>query len=87
MVEVDSRVVSAPDPTNPYEWSVESDLVDQFESWKATFMIMLLDHYAIYKQHGLRVIQQIINNTDKYRQWCKEQTNVMKAQRKKEQVS
>jgi P4 family phage/plasmid primase-like protien len=53
VIEFKSRFVSNPDPNNPYEFKRDTYLTEKLYAWKEAFMYVLVEHYKIYKKHGL----------------------------------
>lgn len=66
VIEFKSRFVENPDPKNPYEFKRDYHLAEKLYSWKEAFMYVLLEHYKIYKKHGLIEPPAVRNATKDY---------------------
>lgn len=68
VIEFKSRFVDRPDPTNKYEFKKDTYLTEKLYQWKEAFMYILIEHYKLYKKHGLVEPQAVKDSTREYKQ-------------------
>lgn len=67
-VEYMSKFVDDPREDDPNEFSIDRELSYKFESWKETFMAILLQYYVKYKEAGKIVTpKEVLEYTNEYK--------------------
>jgi P4 family phage/plasmid primase-like protien len=67
LVEFLSRFVAQPDPNNRFEFQRDNYLSDKLQDWREAFMFILLEHYKLYKKHGIKEPKAVCEATQSYR--------------------
>lgn len=58
------------DPEKEYQFPIDYDLTTKLKEWPEAFIFMLLKEYKKYLKDGLVEPQEILRNTDTYKQEC-----------------
>lgn len=62
-----ARFCANPDPNKPNEFKQDPYLTDKLVKWKEAFMYILLEHYKVYKENGLKEPTIVRKTTLEYR--------------------
>jgi len=65
-VEFTSKFTDYPNPKKPNEFKIDRELTQKFESWKETFMAILIRYYDKYRREGLKYPQKVLEYTKEY---------------------
>lgn len=68
ILQFNSKFVDEPNPKNSNEFLRDYHLSEKFDTWKAVFMYILLQHYKIYQKKGIVKPHEVIEATDQYKQ-------------------
>lgn len=66
VVEFTSKFTENPDPNNPNEFLIDTELATKFEDWKEHFMALLIKYYKNYKINGMYEPQEVLKCTKEY---------------------
>ena len=66
VVEFISKFTENPDPNQPYEFPIDTELSDKLREWPEAFMYLLLQRHKIYVKQGLKEPKSVIKNTEDY---------------------
>lgn len=66
VVEFKSKFTDRPDPTKSNHFPIDGDLPNKMETWKETFMSMLIERYKRYRANGLSEPQEVLQCTMEY---------------------
>ena len=66
VIEFTSKFTENPDPENPNEFEMDTDLSSKFPSWKETFMSMLITYYKKYVEFGNEEPDEVLACTRDY---------------------
>lgn len=79
VVEFISKFTDNPDPNQPYEFPIDTELSDKLREWPEAFMYILLQKYKEYKKLGIKEPASVLKNTEDYqtesdyfKQFCNE---------------
>ena len=67
LVQFLSKFRDKPDPNKPDEFMIDKNLAEKLYIWAEPFMYILLEYYKIYKAEGLYEPEDIMINTQLYR--------------------
>jgi P4 family phage/plasmid primase-like protien len=70
VVEFTSQFVSDPNPDNPKEYLMDTELDEKMEQWPEIFMRILIDKYKIYKTQGNKEPPEVLIATKEYKKDC-----------------
>jgi P4 family phage/plasmid primase-like protien len=62
-----SLFVDNPNPRKKNQYKLNDTIEDSFNSWKQSFLNILIRYYRLYKKEGLLDIPEIMESTDKYK--------------------
>ena len=65
VVEFTSKFVDDPKESN--EFKRDENLSQKMENWKETFMGILIEHYYMYANNGLKEPKEVLKYTEEYR--------------------
>ena len=66
VVEFTSRFCDNPDPENPNEFPIDTELSDKFPEWKEPFMSLLIEYYKKYTKVGIKEPEEVLQCTREY---------------------
>lgn len=66
VIEFTSKFTENPDPENPNEFEMDTDLSSKFPSWKETFMSLLINYYKKYAEFGIEEPDEVLSCTRDY---------------------
>lgn len=67
IVEFKSRFVTKPNPQVPTEFVADPELDQKIDKFKETFMALLIEYYALYKEIGLKEPEEVMSATNEYK--------------------
>ncbi len=66
-VEFPSKFTEKPDPSIPYQFPIDTELISKFDGWKEPFMSMLIHYYiTVYSGKGLFEPKEVTQRTNEY---------------------
>ena len=66
VVEFTSKFTDNPDPNNPNEFMIDTELSTRFDDWKEHFMALLIQYYKKYKVEGIFEPEDVMKCTREY---------------------
>lgn len=66
VVEFKSKFCDSPDPNNPNEFPIDTELSQRFEDWKETFMGLLIEYYKRNVTHRIKEPEEVMQYTRNY---------------------
>lgn len=66
VIEFTSKFTDNPDPENPLEFEMDTELSSKFPCWKETFMALLIMYYKKYTEIGLEEPDEVLSCTREY---------------------
>ena len=80
VVEYPSKFTENPDPNQPFEFPIDTELSDKLREWPEAFMYLLLEKFKDYRKLGkiveppsvLRNTEEYQNESDLFKQFCNE---------------
>lgn len=66
VVEFSSQFKMNPDPNNPKEFLADLELSQKFGEWREHFMALLIQKYALYREHGIFEPDDVLKCTKEY---------------------
>jgi P4 family phage/plasmid primase-like protien len=67
VIEFTSKFVERPDPSNPREFPLDSELSDKFDRWADTFISMIIDHHKHMDPKGITEPMDVRIATESYK--------------------
>jgi P4 family phage/plasmid primase-like protien len=66
VVAFKSKFLENPDPNNPNEFPIDTDLSQRFEEWKEAFISLLIEHYKKSVTEKLKEPEEVLKCTREY---------------------
>jgi P4 family phage/plasmid primase-like protien len=68
VVEFVSKFCENPNPSKPYEFTIDRELSNKLDEWKEVFMYILIQYYQnSYRVNGIIEPEEVLRNTNSYR--------------------